>query len=257
MKKFLTAALAACLIPLAGISFAAPLRIDGLGTLPFSENVRVTDGAGTAVEAMFQRGMTVPEKKKTKAGEFMRKLTVPEGMALRGYEDAPASRVHIYQLVTEGKQGIYTMNVFAFSGDAEELFQGNKKRAAFWDAAFRGEKRMEAADGGQTIGLGEYAKSLKSAVEKGTGDAPEFKLLDASPWKPFRNDDGTVRWQQQVKLVLTRPDGFTIPMWTDSVLYRNTAGRYYLILFTGSHESGRHMESDVLAGLYRIEREAL
>lgn len=257
MKKCLAAVLAACLVSLSGAALAAPLHVEGLGTLPFGESVEVRDGAGTAIEAMFRRNMSAPQKKKTKADEFMKKLTVPPGMELRGYEDAPVSRVGISQLVTKGKQGIYTMNVFAFSGEADELFRGDKKKAAFWDGAFRGGKRLEAEDGGQTVGLDEYAKSLTSALEKGEGAAPAFRLLDASPWKPYKNDDETTRWQQQVKVVITRPDGFMIPLWIDSVLYRNTAGRYYLLLFTGSHASGRHMDDDILKGLYRIEREAL
>ncbi len=255
MKKFLTALLIAAMAPFAGAA-AADLAIEGLGTLPFGREIHVTDGRGTAVEAMMQRNLAAPGHQETKRSHLMRFLTVPDGMLLAHGEGSPLSRVRVYQLVRQDMRTTYTMMVFVFSGDEKEIFEGNQKKMRFWDGAFqKGPGRPEMA--GRALNTEEFRQNARRAMNEGSGAAPDFRILDGSSWKKYTNEDGTIRWQQQAKYVVTNEKGLAMPMWTESVLYRNLAGRYYFLIFTGSHESGRKLSDAVLYGLYQLEREKL
>lgn len=258
MKKVWLGALAALL--LWAPCGAAELRVDGLGTLPLADEIRVTDGAGTAVETMLRRGLSrpAPQGKSSKRQELMRFLTVPEGMRLMdGTADSPAARVRIYQLVREEERGTYTMMAFAFSGTAEEIFPRDKKRAAFWERAFdAGQKEIPRADNTPMITLDEFRAAAKAAMNRGEGEAVDFQILEASPWKRYANGDGTVRWQQQVKLTVENREGLLVPMWLECALFRNEAGRFHFLVFSGSHESGRVMADALLVALHGVERGA-
>lgn len=255
MKRF-GCALLALLVSLGLPAGAAELSVSGLGSFPFTEETAVTDGGGTAVEQMLRRGMTQPAQRGTKRQELMRFLAVPEGMLLSdGTTDSPAGRARVWQLVQREERATYTMMVFAFSGDASEIFPKDKKRAAFWERAFtKGGEEIRYSDT-PMITLEEFRAAAKAAMNRGEGEAVDFRILDASPWKRYGNDDGTYRWQQQVKFTVTNPQGFVVPMWLEGALFRNAAGRFYFLIFTGSHESGRVMADDILVALYRLERE--
>lgn len=258
MKRWVLGALAALL--LMGQAEAADLHVDGLGTLPFSAAVSVTDGGGTAVEAMMRQNMASPKGEKTKRSRLMRFLTVPDGMTFTGTaEDSPSARARIYQLEKREMRGVYTMLVIAFSGDGDEFFPKDRKRAAFWDAAFSG-KAGDTLFGGARqplITLDEFRRAARAAMGKGKGEPVDFTVLSASPWKRYTNGDGTLRWQQQVKITVTNDAGLVVPMWIESVMYRNPAGRYYFLIFTGSHMSGSALGDDILYALYQLEREKL
>lgn len=237
---------------------ADDMTIPGLGTVPFPDGVQVTDGSGTAVEAMLRQSMAHPEGGRTKRTELMRFLTMPEGMTVAdGAADSPAANARIYQLVKTLPSGVYTMTCVVFSGDGDELFRKDKKEErAFWDAAFR--PGAETGKRAQVmITLDEFRQAARRASEGQPGEDVDFRILDASPWKAYHNDDGTVRWQQNVKFVITTERGFVAPAWMESVLFRNPAGRYYFLIFTGSHESGRQLDDDLLYGLYQLRREKL
>lgn len=259
MKKFWFGA--AMALALAFPCGASELRVDGLGTFPFPEEIRVTDGAGTAVETMLRRGLSRPSPtgKPEKRQELMRFLTVPEGMRLMdGTASSPAARVRLYQLVREEERGTYTMLAFAFSGTAEEIFPRDKKRAAFWERAFDASKKEIPRMGNETpmITLDEFRAAAKSAMNRGEGDAVDFQILEASPWKRYANADGTVRYQQQVKLTVENREGLLVPMWLECALYRGAAGRFHFLVFSGSHESGRVMADALVVALHGVERGA-
>lgn len=255
MKKFLTALLIAAIAPFAGAG-AEDLAIEGLGTLPLGKDIRVTDGRDTAVESMMRRSLSASSRQDTKRAHLMRFLTVPEGMRFSRGEDSPLSRVRVYQLVRQDMRTTYTMMAFVFSGDEEEIFSGNRKAMRFWESAFRKDGGYPGVTG-RALNAEEFRKNAESAMEEGKGAAPDFRILDGSSWKKYTNEDGTIRWQQQVKSIVTNEKGLVMPMWTESVLYRNLAGRYYFLIFTGSHESGRKLSDAVLYGLYQLRREKL
>ncbi len=255
MKKFLTALLIAAIVPFAGAG-AEDLAIEGLGTLPFGKDIHVTDGRGTAVEGMMRRSFSGADHQDTKRSHLMRFLTVPEGMFLAHGEDSPLSRMRVYQLVQQDMRTTYTMMVFVFSGDEEEIFRGKQKNMRFWDKAFQKDGGNPGMPG-RALNVEEFRQSAARAMEEGSGTAPDFRILDGSSWKKYTNEDGTLRWQQQVKAIVTNEKGLVMPLWTESVLYRNLAGRYYFLIFTGSHESGRKLSDALLYGLYQLRREKL
>ena len=256
MKKR-TAALFLALSLLGGAAQADMLSVPGLGRFPF-ESLHVTDGEGTAVEAMLRRHMETAEPKETKRTALLRFLTMPDGMRLRNESGLSAvSGLHVYQLVKEDSHGMYTMMVFVFSGDRETLFRRSDKKAAdFWARAFEEEetKRAKMSPDKQYVFLKDFQRAALSVMEGKPGEAPRFRILDASAWKPYHNGDGTVRWQQSVKIALEREDGFVMPSWYESVLYRTKAGRYVFLLFLGSHQSAVETEEEILHALYRVER---
>lgn len=260
MKKWACALGAAALLWAGGAAGAENVMVEGLGTLSFPSDVQVTDGKDTAVEAMIRRNMASPKDKGNQRAALMQFLTVPDRMKLLGdAEDSPVSRARVYQLVTRELRGTYTMMVFAFSGDIETLFKGNQKDIQFWSAAFDPGQalRLAAHTNKPVITLDEFRKAAKESMRGKRGPDVDFQILDASSWKPFRNDDGTIRWQQTVQITVTNDAGLVVPMWIESVLYRNPAGRMYILIFTGSHESGRVLADDILYALHGLEREKL
>lgn len=255
MKKLAAFVLAAGLL-LGGTARADDMYVPGLGTLPFSAAVQVKDGDGTAVEQMFRKSLAYPAAAGTKRAAFMRFLSTPEGMTVaNGTAESPAAQSRLYQLVKEEPAGTYTMTVVVFSGDGDELFNArHKKEQRWWDNAFRPGSPPEGR-AQVLITLDEFREAARRSMDGKSGAPVDFQILGASPWKRYNNDDGTVRWQQNVKFVIDGQNGLIVPMWMESVLYRNAAGRYYFLIFTGSHESGRQFEDDLLYALYRIGRE--
>lgn len=257
MKKFSAALLFAAALSVAPLAMADTLSVDGLGSFPF-ENIRVTDAKGTAVLSMIRRGMESPTYKETKRTALLRFLTVPDGMRLRNEKGKSAiDNLRVWQLVKENAHGTYTMLVFAFSGDRDTLFpKSAKKEANFWEHAFSDDAARLADRDPAThaVFLEDFREKALAAAEDKPGPAPKLRILDASSWKPFHNQDGTVRWQQKVKFTLTGDDGFVTPSWYESVLYRTPSGRYDFLLFLGSHQSAEVLEESILQALYRIER---
>ena len=256
MKKQAAAAfLALCLF--GGQAFADTLFVPELGAFPF-EGVRVTDGGGTAVEAMLRRTMEKAEPKETKRSALLRFLTVPEGMHLRNEKGHSAIQgLRVYQLVKEDSTGMYTVLVFAFSGDRDMLFRkGDKKAADFWERAFSTDEaaRAKMSPEAQYVFLEDFKRAALSVMSGKEGDEPRFRILSASSWRPYHNGDGTLRWQQSVKISLENADGFTMPSWYESVLYRTGSGKYVFLLFLASHRSADEIEEDILHALYRVER---
>lgn len=260
MKKWAYALGVATLLWAGGMAGAEDLTVDGLGTLSFPASVQVTDGKDTAVEAMIRRNMASPKDKGNRRAALMQFLTIPDRMKLLGNtEDSPVHRARVYQLVTREMRGTYTMMVFAFSGEVENLFPGNQKDIRFWSEAFDPARalRLSSHMDKPVITLDEFRKAAKDTMQGKPGADVDFRILDASSWKPYRNDDGTIRWQQTVQITVTNDAGLVVPMWIESVLYKNPAGRMYILLFTGSHESGRVLSDDILYALHGLEREKL
>lgn len=258
MKKWMLALTTAVSLWAGAAVGAEDLYVAGLGTLSFSPAVHVTDGNGTAVEAMMRRGMASPQGIGTKRSELMHFLTAPKGMHLAdGTADAPAAHMRLYQLVTRELRGTYTMMVFSFSGDVHEIFKKNRHQAEFWDKAF--DPHMEGSlslfGDKPPVTLDDFRNLASEAMGEGKGDSVDYRILDASPWKPFHNGDGTIRWQQNVKITVVNQEGLVVPMWIESVMYRNTGGRLYFLIFVGSHESGRVLSDDILYALHGLERE--
>ena len=182
---------------------------------------------------------------------------MPEGMTVsNGTADSPAARARIYQLVKDTHGGTCTMTAVVFSGDGDELFpKGEKAAMKWWADAFRPGAKSGADRQRVLISLDEFRQAAGRAMDGKSGGPVEYEVLAATPWKSYGNDDGTVRWQQSVKFVITTEKGLMVPTWMESALYRNAAGRYYFLIFTGSHESGRQFEDELLYALYQIGRE--
>lgn len=259
MKKWMLALAAAGWLWAGAMAASAEdLYVAGLGTLSFPDVVHVTDGKGTAVEAMMRRSLASPQGVGTKRSELMHFLTAPKGMHLAdGTAEAPAAHVRVYQLVTKELRGTYTMLVLSFSGDIGEIFNKSHDRAAFWEKAFdpKSGEKQSVFGAKPPVTLDDFRRLAMEAMNEGKGDPVDFQILDASPWKPFHNDDGTIRWQQNVKITTVNQAGLVVPMWLESVMYRNTGGRLYFLIFVGSHESGRVLSDDILYALHGLERE--
>lgn len=235
---------------------AEDMVISGLGTVPFAKEIRIIDGAGTAIESMLRKSMAQPEDQRSKRASLMRFFTMPLGAAVsNGTDDCPAARARIYQLVKEGRIGMHTMTVVAFFGTGEELFPRSKKLRAWWDEAFRTGGKVGKAREMTLISVDDFERAAREVMNRGEGEAVDFDVLEASPWRAYHNDDGTVRWQQTVKFVVTTRNGLLSAVWLESVLFRNDDGQYHFLIFSGNHESGNQLTDEILYALYQIRRD--
>lgn len=254
-KKLWALALAAALMS-GGAAQGEDMHISGLGTLPFAKDIRVIDGGGTAVESMLRQSMAQPQDRQSPRAAILRFFTMPPGAIVsNGTMDSPAGRARIYQLVKETSHAMYTMTAVAFAGTEEELFPRNKKIRAWWDEAFRQGGKVGRAREMTLISLEDFQRAAREVMARREGDAVEFRVIEAAPWRAYHNDDGTTRWQQQVKFVITTENGLRAAVWMESVLYRDEAGTYHFLIFSGSHESGRQFAEELLYALYQIRRE--
>ena len=239
-----------------GLSWADDLSIEGLGTLPLGDKIRVVDGKGNEIGKAMVAASHQKDYRKTARATMWSLLTIPPGMEM--YPDTPPypyDSMHLYQLRLQNVKGIYTAAVFVFSGTSEDFFHGgNPKAALFWKDAFREDaKRPTSLFGMPKIRTEEF-QSLVDQILKGKGGgARTVTVLTFAPWHAFKNEDGTYHWSQEAKVIITNEKGLSFPMWIYTSLYKE-GDRYYLIEVNGSHDAAEELGNSLVYGLYRLER---
>lgn len=258
MKKKLCALAAAVLLAAGGgMTAAQDLKIPGLGTFPFGQKVSVTDGSGSRVGDWIKDSVKGKGYGNTKQAVLDNFLYVPPGMKLFPEKPPyPYDSLRIYQIRKDMVQGDYTATIYVISGTEQELFAKAPKGAVrFWRNAFREDAaRPTSLFGRPKISAEEFQADLDEAIAEKKGSTESVKLLTLSGWHPAENDDGSFRWEQEVRGIMTNSRGLSFPFWGQSVLYRN-GDNYYLMEFRGSHAAAQALEKDLLYALYRLERE--
>lgn len=242
----------------AGLSQADNLTVQGLGTIPLGDKIRVTDGKDNEIGKAFVATSHQKNYGKTARAAMWSMLTVPPGMEMYPEKGPyPYDSMHRYQLKLENVKGIYTAAVFVFSGTSEDFFhEGNKKAAAFWQDAFRQDAgRPTSLFGMPKIRIEEFQNLIDEILKERGGAARSVTMLTFAPWHAFKNEDGTYHWSQEAKVIITNEKGLSFPMWIYTSLYKE-GDRYYLIEVNGSHEAADELENSLVYGLYRLERKA-
>lgn len=81
----------------------------------------------------------------------------------------------------------------------------------------------------------------------------KIKVMSFAPWHAYKNADGTYRWQQEAKAVVTDYRGLSFPVWIYSAFFRE-GDQYFLIYLEGSHMAGAELDEPWLASLYQLKR---
>lgn len=258
MKKKLCALAAAVLLTAAGgMADAQDLKIPGLGTFPFGQEISITDGSDSRVGDWIKNSVKTKGYGNTKQAVIDNFLYVPPGMKLfPGDPPYPYDSLRIYQIRKDMVQGDYTATIYVISGTEAELFAKAPKAAVrFWREAFREDAaRPTSLFGMPKIRAEEFQADLDEAIAGKKGNTESIRLLALDGWRPVENDDGSFRWQQEIRGIMTNSRGLSFPFWGQSVLYRN-GENYYLMEFRGSHAAAQALEKDLLYALYRLERE--
>lgn len=178
------------------------------------------------------------------AGEAF--FAVPPGM------DVTQATKEAWTLTLEKPRGTYVVDVYLFQGTAEELFPRETERH-FWETAFTyGTEKPVGIFGERKYEVSEYQKELDERI----GNGSSLTLLSFSPWRTYRNGDGTVRWAQEVKWVEVTGAYAVVPLWQYANLYKR--GKIYnLIVFQSRLAAAAIMEPRVVSALYRLGGMAL
>lgn len=248
----------ALLVSLGGIHMASAedLAISGLGRIPLGDKVTVTDGSRSVIRDGFVKMSHAKDYGKTAEAAVWSMLTVPPGMNLYPEKAPyPYDSLQMYQLKKENVQGIFTASVFVYSGSEDDFFhEGNKKAEKFWNYAFhKNIERPTSLFGMPKIRVEEFQDMLDEAVKEKKGKTQKVRILTFSPWRAFRNNDGTYRWAQESKVIFTNEKGLSFPMWIYATLYK-AHYRYYLIVVNGSHTAEDELGDTLLYGFYGLER---
>lgn len=210
-------------------------------------DISLSDGVGIP----FDRAMEVTRRAEDAGANEMEgvpSFALPPGM------DVTRATKEAWTLTLEKPRGTYVVDVYLFQGTAEVLFPREKERH-FWETAFTYDKEKPAAIFGERkYELREYQKELDEGM--GTGDESSLTLLSFSPWRTYRNGDGTVRWAQEVKWVELTGAYTVAPLWQYANLYKR-GDIYNLIVFRSRLVSAAIMEPRVVSALYRLGGMAL
>ncbi len=237
------------------IAGASSLTIDGLGRLPLGKDIKLVDGRGSTVETVFKENGRKKGYGKTGMAEVMQFFSTPPGMDLYPEKEPfPYDSLQMYQIHSQDVRGVYSAGVSVISGTEKELFHDrNKKAARFWETAFREDTAKPAfLFGLPKIGIDEYQKQLNGYLE-GKGQKIQVRLISFAPWHAYKNGDGTYRWTQEAKAVITDERHLSFPLWIYTNMYRNK-DTYYIITVQGSHTAADKLESKLLYALYGLER---
>ena len=235
---------------------AEDLVIPGLGKLPLGNGITVTDGKDNEIGRFFQETAHRKGYGKTARAAMWNMLAVPPGVNMHPqHPPYPYDSMHLYQLRSENMKGLYTAAVFVFSGTEKDFFhEGNRKAASFWRKAFHEDAdRPTSLFGMSKIRIEEFQEIMDNLLKGKEGGARSVKLMTFSPWHAFKNGDGTYRWSQEVRAVVTNEKGLSFPLWIYTSFYKEK-DRYYLIEVNGSHESAEKIGDRLVYGLYRMER---
>lgn len=255
-KSFRAAILGAFLLCSCAQVSAENLSIQGLGEIPFKENFTVSEGSGQ-MEQWIIKNVAVPTYGETKQAALDSVLFVPPGMNFFSKKAPyPFASLKLYQIHKKTTRGVFTANVYVFSGTEEELFQGRPKRdKEFWRKAFENTKeRPTSLFGMPKISVEEFQHFLEEKVAEKKGKAMTVKILKMDPWQPLINQDGTYHWEQDTKAILTTDKGMSFPIWVNSFLFKNK-DRYFIIEVRGSHASQQELGDELIYSVYQLERE--
>lgn len=255
-KRWIAGLFLAAAVLISPAAEAQNFVIDGLGTLPFRRDIDISDGKSSAVESFFKARAAKTGYGLTSNAAMFELLAVPPGMDFYPEKGtSPYESLHLYQLHTNDVRGFYSAGVMVFSGTDETLFRkGNKKAKQFWDTAFRQDvERPTSLFGQPKITMDEFQTMANRYLTGKKGAEEQMKLLSFTPWNGYKNDDGTYRWTQEAKVIITGQDGLAFPLWISSALFKNKE-TYYLIVVTGSHIASEKFGDDLLYAAFRLQR---
>lgn len=140
-------------------------------------------------------------------------------------------------------------------GTEEAFFHGKGKKAArFWESAFHEDAtRPHSLFGMPKISIEEYQRMLNSRLDEIKGQKLQAELVSFSPWHAYKNHDGTYRWTQEARVIISDERHLSYPMWVYTNLYRQ-GGMYYLIIVQGSHTAAEKIGKNLLYAFYGLER---
>ncbi len=246
------------LLSLGGWSLASAdtLFIQGLGTIDLGKEVTVTDGAKSQVGPFMISGTHRKDYGKSARAAMWSILTVPPGMNLYPEKAPfPYDTLHLYQIRKSDVRGTYSAGVFVVKGTAEDFFhEGNKKAEAFWENAFREDaERPTSLFGMPKIRTEEFQALMDQILAEKKDTSLHVKILTFTPWRAIKNEDGTYRWGQEAKVIITNDKGLAFPLWILVNLFKE-GNTYYLIEINGSHVAADQLEKSLLYGFYRMRR---
>lgn len=241
-----------------GMAKAEILDIAGLGKLDFGKSVTVTDGSQSAIGSFMIAGTHQKDYGKTARAAMWSILTVPPGMNL--YPEKPPfpyDSMHLYQLRTSDVRGTYSAGLFVVQGTEADFFhEGNRKAARFWQSAFRQDtERPVSLFGMPKIQREEFQALTDRVLEEKKDASMHVEILSFTPWRAMKNEDGSYRWNQEAKVIITNEKGLSFPLWL-SVYLLKAGDTYYLIEINGSHTAQEKLEKSLLMAFYRLQREA-
>lgn len=256
MFKKIMAALSAFILAGCLYTEAEDLVIDGLGKLSFGEDVQITDGGGSRAETIFKKSGHRKDYGKTDWAAVMYFLTTPPGMDM--YPDRapyPYDSLHLYQIRKSDIRGTYSASVSVVKGTEEAFFHGKREKAArFWERAFHEDAtRPHSLFGLPKISIEEYQRMLNGRLDEIKGQKLQAELVSFSPWHAYKNHDGTYRWTQEARVIISDERHLSYPMWVYTNLYRQ-GGMYYLIIVQGSHTAAEKIGKNLLYAFYGLER---
>lgn len=257
IKKLFPLALSAALV-FGGflLSSAEDLVIDGLGCLPFPKDVTVTDGGGSELSRFMIEGTHRKNYGRSARAAMWSILTVPPGMQLYPEKAPyPYDSMHMYQIRKTDVRGTYSAGIYVISGTEKDFFhEGHPKAARFWSTAFLEDaKRPTSLFGMPKIQTSEFQALVDQVLSEKKGPSIQVKILRFVPWRAFKNEDGTYRWGQEAKVILTNEKGLSFPLWISANLLK-AGDKYYLIEVNGSHAAAEQLSDLLLYGFYRMKR---
>ncbi len=129
-----------------------------------------------------------------------------------------------------------------------------EKAARFWERAFHEDAtRPHSLFGLPKISIEEYQRMLNSRLDEIKGQKLQAELVSFSPWHAYKNHDGTYRWTQEARVIISDERHLSYPMWVYTNLYRQ-GGMYYLIIVQGSHTTAEKIGKNLLYAFYGLER---
>ena len=256
-RKILKVSLASLfLLGSLSVAQAEEWHIDGLGTVDLGKEVTVTDGSASQLHGAMVAGTHRKDYGKTARAAMWSVLTVPPGMNLYPEKAPfPYDTMKLYQIRKTDVRGTYSAGLFVVKGTAEDFFhEGNPKAAHFWESAFREDaKRPVSLFGMPKIGVHEFQALMDQILAEKKDQSMKVKILSFTPWRAIKNQDGSYRWGQEAKVIITNELGLSFPLWISSTLFKE-GNTYYLIEVNGSHAAEAQLSDALLFGFYRMRR---
>ena len=152
-------------------------------------------------------------------------------------------------------RGTYSASVSVVKGTEEAFFHGKGEKAArFWERAFHEDAtRPHSLFGMPKISIEEYQRMLNGRLDEIKRQKLQAELVSFSPWHAYKNRDGTYRWTQEARVIISDERHLSYPMWVYTNLYRQ-GGMYYLIVIQGSHTAAEKIGKNLLYAFYGLER---